>query len=163
MIVTKAKASLVSHSGLAEVFAGGSTAGLASPFGHFGFGAGGGSLFTKGAMAMRIAQDVGKSAGLVLHPKSGVSLASFADSNFDPGKPDKWEKKTAEVTIDEGNVYIASHGSGHDGIAVTPKGVYLEGWHIRSLVDRLNALESSFAGLSVQNVVGDLVSGAIVP
>lgn len=163
MVITKAKASLVSHSGLAEVFAGGSTAGLASPFGSFGFGAGGGSLFTKGTMAMRIAQDVGKSAGLVFHPKSGISMASYAHSKFDPDKPDEWGEKTAEITVDEGTVLIGSYGSGHDGIAVTPKGVYLEGWHIKSLVARLNALESSFAGLSVQTVAGDLVGGAIVP
>jgi hypothetical protein len=163
MVITRAKAALVAQTGLAEVFAGGSTAGLSTPFGSFGFGAGGGSLLSKGMMAMRIAQDVGKSAGLLLHPKSGVSLASFADSNFDPDKADQWSRKTAEITVDEGNVYIASHGSGHDGIAVTPDGVYLEGWRVRSLVDRLTDLESSFAQLSVQSVVGDLMGGAIIP
>jgi hypothetical protein len=88
----------------------------------------------------------------MLHPKSGVSLASFAD-----------KKKTAEVTIDEGNIYIFSYGSGHDGIAVTPDGVYLEGCHIRSLVNRLSSLESSFANLSVQSDLGDdFIGGAIV-
>ena len=151
LVVTKAKASLVAQTGLAEVFAGGATAGLSTPFGSFGFGPDGGDLFSKGAMAMRIAQDLGKSAGLMLHPKSGVSLASFAD-----------KKKTAEVTIDEGNIYIFSYGSGHEGIAVTPDGVYLEGWHIRALVDRLSSLESSFASLSEQAIEGDFVGGAIV-
>jgi len=163
MVITRSKAALVAQTGLAEVFAGGATAGVSTPYGSFGFGAGGGSLFSKGAMAMRIAQDIGKSAGLVLHPKSGVSLASFADSDFDPDKSDDWDRKTAEVTIDEGNVYIASHGSDHDGIAVTPNGVYLEGWHIRELVNRLSSLETSFAGLSVQSVVDDMVGGAILP
>jgi|GEM_PF-2979695 hypothetical protein len=152
MVVTKAKASLVAQTGLAEVFAGGATAGLSTPFGSFGFGPDGGDLFSKGAMAMRIAQELGKSAGLMLHPKSGVSLASFAD-----------KKKTAEVTIDEGNIYIFSYGSGHDGIAVTPDGVYLEGCHIRSLVNRLSSLESSFANLSIQSDLGDdFIGGAIV-
>jgi hypothetical protein len=161
LVVTKAKAALVAQTGLAEVFAGGATAGLSTPFGSFGFGAGGGSLFSMGSMAMRIAQDVGKSAGLLLHPKSGVSLASFADSDFDPDEPDKWARKTAEVTIDEGNVYIASHGSGHDGIAVTPNGVYVQGWHIQALVDRLSSLEASFASLSVQDLEDDFLGGAI--
>jgi hypothetical protein len=146
-----AKASLVSMGGLSEIYAHGAKAGFSSPHGKFGIGGGGGSMITQGLMAMRIIQDVGKSAGMVLHPQSGVSLASFADSDFDHDNAASWGSKTAEITVDEGNVIIRSHLGDRHSIDVTPHGIYVEGYRISQYLNdfelRFNAIELQLAGL----------------
>ncbi|QLE46558.1 hypothetical protein FD723_40815 (plasmid) [Nostoc sp. C052] len=170
MVITGSKAALTAVNGLSEVYASGAKAslsslggseifahggnvGFSSPHGKLNIGSGGGGWFSKGMMAMRIAQDIGKSAGMVLHPKSGVSLASFEDSSFDIDEADNWGNKTAEITVDEGSVIIRSHLGGKHSIDITPHGIYIEGYRISEYLinfhNRFSAIEEQLTGLQL--------------
>jgi hypothetical protein len=157
--IVESKAALQGIGGMVEVFAGKMSAGVTTPWGGFGFGSAGGSFLSQAQMAMRVFQDVGKSAGVLLHPKSGASIASFEDSDFQSEDTDTWQRKSAEVTVDDGHVLIRSYrdssGIAAHGIDVAPSGVYIEGirvydlWnYYQGMVSRLDGLESRFATLS---------------
>jgi len=154
LMVTAPKASLVGIGGLTELFADRTSAGVKTPWGSFGLGSGGGSFLSQANMAFRVFQSVGKSAGFLLNPKSGASLASFEDSDFDKDDSSKWARKSAEITVDDGVVIIRSHRSSSKdhGIIVSPDGVFIEGYRVSEYFygfsDRLNMLESRIASLS---------------
>jgi hypothetical protein len=142
--ITKPKASLVGIGGVTELFAEKGSAGIRTPWGEFGLGSGGGGFFSKAMMAFRVSQDIGKSAGFLLHPNQGASLASFDDSDFDKNDNGNWARKSAEITVDDGKVIIRSFRSTYKahGIVVDPSGVYIEGVRVYDLGKRLDAFES---------------------
>jgi hypothetical protein len=170
MVITGSKAALTAASGLSEVYAHGAKAslssfggseifahggrvGFSSPHGKLNIGSGGGGWLSRGTMALRVAQEVGKSAGMVLNPQSGVSLASFEDSYFNIDEAHNWGNKTAEITVDEGNIIIRTHLGGKHSIDITPTGIYIEGYRISeyflNFENRFLAIERTLTGLQV--------------
>jgi hypothetical protein len=144
--ITKPKASLVGIGGLTELFAERGSAGVRTPWGEMGLGSGGGGFFSQAMMAFRVFQDVGKSAGFMLHPNQGASLASFEDSDFEKYNSETWLRKSAEISVDDGTVIIRSYRSNSDvhGIVVAPDGVYIEGMRVYDYYYRLNQRLDAF-------------------
>lgn len=152
--ITAPEAALVGIGGMTKLFADRTSAGIKSPWGSFGLGSSGGEFLSQAQMAFRVFQSAGKSAGFLLHPNQGASLASFEDSDFTQGDTRTWKRKSAEITVDEGVVIIRSHRSTdeHQGITVTPQGTFIEGIQIRqylyALSDRIAACEEIALNLS---------------
>jgi len=136
---------LIAPDKLSSVFAGiGGGAGIASPFGSFAMSAAGGSFLTKGLMAMRVAQSLGKSAGLSLSPKGGIGLASFSDRDTEDGI---LHTKDAEISVNQGRISLRSHNSSFDGIDITPDGVFIEGIRVSGLFGILDSRLARLEGL----------------
>lgn len=128
-------AKLISPNGVSSVFADNGSAGFATPWGRFGFGAAGGEMLTKGKMLMSVLQEGGKVAGLELDPRNGAYLASYNDQKM----------PTAAIRVDEGNILLQNN---NHGLAITPNGVFIENIHLSSYLgtisQRLAQLESLF-------------------
>lgn len=144
---------LQAANGINRIYADMGGAGIATPWGRFSLGGNGGGFFTQGLMALRVVQDIGKSAGMLLHPQKGVSLSSFSNG-YIPREDEEipWANQTAEVTVDEGTVKILSHGSTHAGIVVAPEGTYINGLlvydYVYALSDRITTAYTNISTLS---------------
>ena len=159
--VSADKAALLSPRGKTQVFASAQSAGIRTPWGEFGLGEAGGSFFSKAKMVMKVIQAGGGSAGLLLHPKNGVSLSAFSSTEKTAsGDPDlhDWSSETARIRVEEKTVTIESmpppgvpieqQAFYTNSIVVSPDGVFINGTNLRfltELADRYAALERRLA------------------
>lgn len=126
------------------IFAGLGGAGIKTPFGKLSLGGKGGNLFMQGPLAMRVAQSVGRSVGLRLDPKQGVALSSFFDGSWsaDNDDPD-WGNESARIAVDEQFVRVQSldtkGGVSHE-LMVGPNGIFVDGFLLKDLLERLDRL-----------------------
>jgi hypothetical protein len=128
--ITDTIAKLSSKSGLHSVFADEGGAGMKTPWGGFGFGAGGGLMQTLGPLAMQAIGPMG--GGLTLDPKLGAMLTGAQSIAGEA----QTAVKVSGNTIQIGNPQIPG-----DGITVTPQGVAIDGFLLSGLLDRISALE----------------------
>lgn len=134
-------AELIAPFGTARVFAKPEKAGISSPFGEFGFGSGGGDLFSLGEMVLRVARSQGGSAGVLLSPGRGASLSSFDEQDDDDDRR-AWRNENARVVVRQNTVLIEtlSNDSVQHRIRVTSKGIWFDNYNVDDLMNSLEDL-----------------------
>lgn len=159
MVVLPTTSQLVGPLQLTRVYSQQESAGVSTPYGSFGIGPSGGSLFTMGVMAMRVLQG-GFSSGMLLHPEKGVSISSF----FGGGEPDpKWNdendfssqelNQSARLAANGQTAVMQSLSSGggvHHQLLVSPDGVFVDNRDISNIWSSLDELTNSLASLSAK-------------
>lgn len=140
VIVTELAGALTGPGGISSIVAGLGGISMKFPKGSMDLGEDGGEALSEGKMAFRVAQDKGRSAGVIADPDQGVTLATFSGTS----DPKNWEQfKTAEVRVDKGEILLRTH-QGSASILLKGSDVYINGRRIRwrDWEDRLARLES---------------------
>jgi hypothetical protein len=151
-------AELISPEGLSKVFAKEGTAGISTPFGEFGFGSGGGGMFSLGQMALKVAQKLGgEAAGLLLSSDNGVSLSSFdadSDEQSESKSADRysWQNENARVKVKRNTVTVESLGASRHRILVSPDGIWLDNYNVEDLMTLLEGLARQASSLQTNLV-----------
>ena len=131
--VTDNLAKLSGALGINSLFAGETGVGAMSPWGGFGFGAGGGLFSAAAQMAIKAIGPGGVSS-LTLDPKEGITLAGKAIGEALPSIQLKQQGDT---------IHIGSPLEGAlDGLRVSPRGVEIDGVNLSLIFDRLLYLEN---------------------
>ena len=161
--VSKGAGEVIGPGGINRIFAGVKSAGIRTPHGSFGFGAGGGSLFSKGAMSL-----LSGAAGVLMDGKGGISLSSLSGVGMKGTGDDEqvvWNREHARVIAKGDTVRLQSLGSAgavaHE-IAVTPEGVFINGYEI---VSRFNYFDEQILSLrsTVESLAASLAALSPVP
>ena len=153
--ITELSATLLSPSGINQIFAGIGGAGIRTPFGRFSFGSSGGGIFSQGAIALRALQDIGNTVGLLLHPQEGISISSFrgAGGYHDDEESIEWRDELARVVVKDDAVFIEALDSTQQvmhQVRISTDGVFIDGVNVSRFADmeeRLNLLTARVAAL----------------
>ncbi len=152
--ITELSATLLSPSGINEIFAGTGGAGIRTPFGRFSFGSLGGGIFSQGAIALRALQDFGNTSGLLLHPQNGISISSFRGAGgYHNEESMEWRDELARVVVKDNTVFIEALDSTQEvvhQIRISTDGVFIDGVNVSRFVDmeeRLNLLTARITAL----------------
>jgi hypothetical protein len=123
------------------------------PKGSLDLGEDGGEALSEGKLAFRVAQDKGRSAGVIAEPDKGVTLATFSGTS----DPKDWERyKTAEVRVDKGEILLKTQQGGAS-ILLKGSDVYINGRRVNwyDWEDRIKYLEDTIA--AQQEITDDTI------